>query len=238
MDKTRLRQLRCLVVDDEPLARKILQEYIEQTPGLDFAGSASNAFDANVLLQKENIEILFCDIKMPEMDGITFIRSLVNPPKVIFTTAFTEFGPEAFDLGVLDYLTKPISLERFTKAIQKIYKDSDESGFDDTRKVKDFLFFKSNRAFHKVELDDILFLEAFGNFVKIHTPTKVLLVNDRISALEKKLPFHQFARAHKSFLVGLNHISIIHTNTLEIGTRRIPIGEVYKSDLIIKLKIK
>lgn len=238
MDKTKLRQLRCLVVDDEPLARKILQQYIEQTPGLDFAGSAKNAFEAKTFLQKENVEILFCDIKMPEMDGITFIRSLVNPPKVIFTTAFTEFGPEAFDLGVLDYLTKPISLERFTKAIQKIYKDSDESGFDDTRKPKDSLFFKSNRAFHKVELEDILFLEAFGNFVKIHTPTKVLLVNDRISALEKKLAANTFARAHKSFLINLKHITIVHHHSIELGKSKIPIGDVYRNELMKKLNLK
>jgi DNA-binding LytR/AlgR family response regulator len=230
-------KLHCLVVDDEPIAQQILEKYIAQIEALQLVGKANNAFEALNILHREKIDVLFLDIKMPSLSGLEMLKTLQNPPKVILTTAFSEFAVESYEYGITDYLLKPISFERFLKAVNKILmpKNLDfplEIVQEKPTSKNEFIFFKADKKIHKFYFKDILFIEGSGNYVKIHTENATpLMVLEKLSDLEEKLPQNQFMRVHKSFIVNISHIKQIEGNMLKIKGKTVTISQSYKSNL-------
>ncbi len=230
-------KLHCLIVDDEPIAQEILEKYISQMEALQLVGKANNAFEALNILHREKIDVLFLDIKMPSLSGLDMLKTLQNPPKVILTTAFSEFGVESYEYGITDYLLKPIPFERFLKAVNKILipKNIDfplEKVQENLPTENEFIFFKADKKIHKFYFKEILFFEGSGNYVKIHTEkVPPLIVLEKLSELEEKLPKNQFLRVHKSFIVNISHIQQIEGNMLKIKDKTVSISLTYKQNL-------
>lgn len=225
-----------LIVDDEPLARQVLERYVATRTDLHVVGSCANAFEALALLGRERVDILLCDIKMPEVDGFAFLRSLTRPPRVILTTAHPEYALESYDIGVVDYLMKPIALDRFLKAINRaIHPATDLIVAPFQKKPLDYLFFKVDKTFRKVFINDIQFIEAYGNYVKVHTDDGMLLVPGKISALEATLDTERFIRVHKSYLVALAKIRQIEGGQIHFEQAIVPVGESYRAAFLGRL---
>jgi DNA-binding LytR/AlgR family response regulator len=226
---------KCLLVDDEPPALKILEQYIAMTDQLEIVGSCNNAFQAMELLKKNNIDIIFLDIQMPKLTGTSFLKTLTHKPQVIFTTAYKEFASDAFDLDAIDYLVKPFSVERFLKAVNKITQVN-TSPVEKERSVitpdVSFLYFRSERKMIKVFLDDILYVESIKDYIKIYRVSdKPLLVKQSISTIEAMLPQHLFTRVHRSFIVSVVKVTAFTSQDVEIGNIEIPIGRLYSTGL-------
>jgi DNA-binding LytR/AlgR family response regulator len=227
----------CLIVDDEPIAQQILEKYILQIEALQLVGKANNAFEALNILHQEKIDILFLDIQMPSLSGLEMLKTLQNPPKAILTTAFSEFGVESYDYGITDYLLKPIPFNRFLKAVNKILmpknpefpeKQSDEKQVS----IPTFIFFKADKKIHKYYFADILFIEGSGNYVKIHSAAeRPLVILDKLTELQEKLPTNQFIRVHKSFIINILHIQKIEGNMINIKDKVIPISATFRPNL-------
>ena len=235
MDKP-LKKYKCLVADDEPQARNIIEAYIGELPYLTCVGTCKNAFEVLTTLQNTQVDILFMDIQMPNLTGLQVVKSLENRPKIIFTTAYSEHAVEAFDLGVADYLMKPISFERFLKAINRCLADGNTPSVSEqisTSKLnyeEDFLFFKTDRTFQKVQMQHILFVEAYGNYAKIHLTDKILLVSEKISTIAEQLNISDFMRVHKSFIIAWSKIEKVENHQITIHQTNIAIGETYRKD--------
>ena len=226
----------CLIVDDEPIAQQILEKYISQIDVLNLVGKCGNAFEALNVLHKEPVDILFLDIKMPSLSGLDMLKTLKAPPNVILTTAFSEFGVESYEYGITDYLLKPISFERFLKAVNRLVipQNSKLTLYKPEDKIVEptFIFFKADKKIHKYYFSDILFIEGSGNYVKIHSQNeKPLMVLDKLTDLQNKLPQKQFIRIHKSFIVNVSHIQKIEGNMLDIYNKTIPISSTFKQNL-------
>lgn len=229
-------KLNCLIVDDEPIAQQILEKYISQIKALHLVENCNNAFDALNVLHREKIDVLFLDIKMPSLTGLDMLKTLQNPPKVILTTAYSEFGVESYEYGTTDYLLKPISFERFLKTVNKILMPQNTPLATNQTKEKaeepTFIFFRADKKIHKYYLKDILFVEGSGNYVKIHTLNeKPLMVLDKLTELQEKLPEKQFIRVHKSFIVNILHIHKIEGNMINVKDKEIPVSATFKSKL-------
>jgi DNA-binding LytR/AlgR family response regulator len=224
-----MNRINCLVVDDEPIAREIIETYCSHLPNLIVVGSCGNAFEAKMLLQKVRIDILFLDINIPVMDGISFLKTMKTPPQVIFTTAYKEYAIDAFDLAATDYLLKPFSLERFIVAIDKAVEKIQDAGIaienTDTEK---YFFVKTEGKIYKIFLDDILYAEANGNNTRIVTAQNTLIPAMTFTAIEKLLPATSFIRVHRSFIINKSKISHIEGNRVHIASIEIPIGSSYK----------
>ena len=233
---------KCLLIDDEPLALNVLESYINSIPTLELAGKCSNAFEAMKILQTGSIDILFLDIKMPKLSGTEFLRTLRNPPRVIFTTAFKEFAIEAFDLDAVDYLLKPISLARFIKAITKIEGKTENQLPKDNIQVeqnKPFLYFRVDRKMVKVFLDDMVYVESLKDYVKIvRVNDRPLIVKQSISSLEEMLPRNKFIRIHRSFIISISKVKAFTQQDIEINGEEIPIGRAYQQQLKLLLKVE
>ena len=226
----------CLIVDDEPIAQEILEKYISQIDVLNLVGKCGNAFEALNVLHKEPIDILFLDIKMPSLSGLDMLKTLQNPPNVILTTAFSEFGVESYEYGITDYLLKPISFERFLKAVNKLVIPQNSkltlTQLEEKIVEPTFIFFKADKKIHKYYFSEIAFIEGSGNYVKIHSQhEKPLLVLDKLTDLQNKLPQKQFIRIHKSFIVNVSHIQKIEGNMIKIEDKVIPISATFKPNL-------
>jgi DNA-binding LytR/AlgR family response regulator len=199
-------------------------------------GKCGNAFEALNVLHKEQIDIVFLDIKMPSLSGLDMLKTIQNPPHVILTTAFSEFGVESYEYGITDYLLKPISFERFLRAINKLVIPQNSKLTlpqpEDKIVEPTFIFFKADKKIHKYYFSDILFIEGSGNYVKIHSQhEKPLLVLDKLTDLQNKLPQKQFIRVHKSFIVNVSHIQKIEGNMLTIHNKILPISTTFKQNL-------
>ncbi len=233
-------KLNCIIVDDEPLAQDVLDTYISRIEALHLAARCKNAFEAMNVLHKKKIDIMFLDIKMPTLSGLEMLKTIDNPPKVILTTAFSEFGAESYEYGVIDYLLKPIAFERFLKAVNKILIPARTSTPDEapTEKstVPEVIFFKADKKIHKYFFADILYFQGSGNYVKVVVKTeKAILVLDKMSELMEKLPDDLFMRVHKSYIVNLNHIKQFHGNMIKISDDEIPLGHSYKEKFMKRL---
>lgn len=225
-------KLSCIIIDDEPLARKGLTEYVEEVPFLQLAGNYENAIKASVYLQSNQVDLMFLDIQMPKQSGIEFLKSLQNPPLVIFTTAFSEYALESYTLDVIDYLLKPIPFNRFLQASQKafdFYQLHQKANADIPRS---FFFVKCDHKYEKVNYADILYLEAMQNYCVIHTPDRKLIAYLTISGLESQLPKSKFIRVHKSFIVSIDKISALDSHEICVGKARIPISRSMKNDVM------
>lgn len=226
-------QIKCLVVDDEPLATRVLEKHIANIDHLEVEAIVHNAIDAFNVLNQKQIDLMFLDIKMPKISGLEFIKSLKNPPKIILTTAFREFALDGFELEVMDYLLKPISFERFLKAISKYPEGKTEispSLQSPTEITKEFIFVREDKRMKKVRFDDILFIESIKDYVKIITESESILTYIKISYLEENLP-KEFLRTHKSFMINSNKIDAYSASEVEISDTSIPIGRYYKQSV-------
>jgi two-component system response regulator LytT len=235
--------IRCLAVDDEAYASEIIAGYISKIPDLELVGTTTNPFEAISLVQGGNVDLVFLDIQMPELNGIQFLKICGGNCKVILTTAYTEYALDGFDHGVIDYLLKPIPYERFYKSIEKarIIINSAQTGKVEPAPpvispAMEYLFIKgdSKNKFIKVELKDILYVEGLKNYLSVYTSTQRLITYQSLKDFESQLPENQFTRVHKSYIIALSKISLIDGNTIYIKDQSIPVGETYK-DKFFKL---
>jgi DNA-binding LytR/AlgR family response regulator len=225
----------CLIVDDEPMARELIQTYCSHLHFLNVVGCCCNALEAKSALQKQEIDILLLDINMPVLDGIAFLKTLTQQPQVIFTTAYKEYAINAFDLSACDYLLKPFSLERFIIAVDKAIERLDKKEIHPGNvfeKREDFFFIKSNGKIIKIQHDDFLFAEAQGNYIKIVSSNITTIANMTFAGFEDLLPKNTFIRVHRSFIINKSKISHIEGNTVFIDKMEIPIGSNYKESFI------
>jgi DNA-binding LytR/AlgR family response regulator len=226
---------KCLLVDDEPLAIEVLEKYIEAVDQLQVVGTCRNAFQAMEFLQKNPVDLIFLDIHMPKLTGTSFVRTLQHPPKIIFTTAYKEHAIDAFELDAVDYLLKPISLERFLRAVNKLTQTTfthPEEISVITEAASGFIYFRSDRKMVKLFYDEILYIESIKDYIKIvREGNAPLLVKQSISSTEELLPPHLFLRIHRSFIVALQKITAFTNNDVEIQRMEIPIGRLYKPQL-------
>lgn len=224
--------LRCIVVDDEPIARKGLEEYVAEIPYLNHVGSFENATDATKFLSNHSVDLMLLDIRMPRLSGIDFLKSLSEPPLVIFTTAFPQYALESYELNVLDYLVKPISPERFKKATQKAL---DYFSLKHPQTLPDYFFIKCNQQLEKILFNEVLFVEAMQNYCIIHTPARKLICYVTLTAMSAKLPTDRFMKVHKSFIVALDKVTGIEGSLLKIGGSVIPVSRSLRQEVIGKI---
>lgn len=223
--------IRCVITDDEPLARKGLQGYVEKTGFLQLAGMCEDALQLNTLLKQQQVDLLFLDIEMPYLTGIDFLKNLSNPPQVILTTAYENYAIQGFELNVLDYLLKPVSFERFLKAANKAY---DYFSLRQTG-TQEYFFIKTEYKLEKVLFADILFAEAMENYVAIYTEDKKLITHATLKSVQECLPATSFLQPHKSYIVNMQHIGAIQGNVLHVGKYEVPVSKYQKEDVLEKI---
>ncbi|MBI9067489.1 MAG: response regulator transcription factor [Salinivirgaceae bacterium] len=230
--------INCLVVDDEPLAREAIKEYIKRVPELHIAEECENAIQALSALRRNKIDLIFLDIEMPEINGISFIQTLKNIPGVIFTTAYRNYAVEAFDLDVIDFLLKPISFKRFLMAIDKFYQRSGSKEITQTAKSETpkYLNVKADRRTHKIELQSIIYLESLKDYVKIVCENESIVTHESLSNLEDLLEADGFIRIHRSFVVAVNKIKSFDAETIFIEGKELPISRTYKKLVLSRLE--
>jgi DNA-binding LytR/AlgR family response regulator len=233
-------KIRCLLVDDEPPALEVLESYINSVENLEIVAQCHNAIQAFNIMQSNQVDLVFLDIKMPQLLGTDFLKTLKNPPKVIFTTAYRDYAIEAFELEAVDYLMKPISFERFFKAVAKIMKlnnpITDAKTFQPN--VDAFLYFKVDRKMVKVLTNEILYIESLKDYIKIFTnqPSKILVVKQTMASIEEMLSEVNFIRIHRSFIVALDKIKAFTPNHIHIADQELPIGRLYSHKILERLK--
>ncbi len=231
--------IKCLIIDDEPLAIKVIKGHIDQIPSLELTASCTSAMKAFHIFNQQKIDLLFLDIEMPEINGIEFIKSLAQPPAIILTTAYREYAIQSYEIEVVDYLLKPISFQRFFKAFNKYLKFHPDSIPNDVPTLPSMdrgsIYVYSNKKNIKVNFAEILYIESIKDYVRIHTNTKKIISKDTISRYERLLP-DSFLRVHRSYIVNCSKISAFTHHDIEIGKKEIPIGTSYKKSVIELLK--
>jgi DNA-binding LytR/AlgR family response regulator len=227
--------IRCIIVDDEPLAIDALSALLKRFSEIEIIATCPDAFKAFEVLQKQDVDLVFLDINMPEMSGLSFLKSLQNPPKVIFTTAHREYAFDAFELDVVDYLLKPVSHSRLMKSISKFHEQTatkaTEKQAGKTRSEADHIFIRAERKMVKVFYDDILYVEGLKDYVKIITNTDTVVTKMQMGNMEKILPDKQFIRCHRSYIVNRKKITAFTKYDIEIGKIEIPIGSSYSENI-------
>jgi two-component system, LytTR family, response regulator len=229
--------IQCAIIEDEPLAQNILKKYIEDHPALELKAVCNNAEEAQKVLLRQDVELLFLDINLPKLSGVSFLKTLPHQPLVIFTTAYPEYAVEGFELDAIDYLLKPFSFERFLKAANKAVQQLNKKEIAEQTSPS-FIFLKADKKVHKVNLDDILYLEAAGDYIKVVTGSGQYIVNDTLKSLQDELPPVQFIRVHKSYIISRNKIKFFAGNYVKVGNADIPIGNSYKEEISTRLKEK
>lgn len=223
--------IRCLIVDDEPLARKGLKEYVADVDFLELAGECDTALKAAAVLQAQQIDLMFLDIQMPRMTGLAFLRSLPQPPLVVITTAYPDHALEGFELDVLDYLLKPIPFDRFLKSVLKARSQLNLRQKD----TADWFFIKCDNKLEKIAFGDVLYAEALQNYVAIHTTSRKFITYLTFKGVEDYLPAERFVKVHKSFIVAVDKIDSIEGNELLVGGHHIPISRNLKEEVMQKI---
>jgi len=228
--------INCLIVDDEPIARQGIQEYIDQVEFLHAAAVCKNAIEASSVLQNNHIDLVFLDIQMPKITGIDFLKNLSNPPLVIFTTAFPEYAIEGYELNVMDYLLKPISFERFFKSVLKVQAYLSLRLRHEVTQVENYFFIKSNQKIEKVLIEDILYVEALSNYVILYTKNKKHIVYMSFKGMESQLPEGLFIKIHKSYIVAVNAIQTIDNNEVILADHILPISKSYRTQVMQRIE--
>lgn len=222
--------IKCLIIDDEPSSQNVLQQFASKLDFLQLEGVCNSALEAMGFLKTNPVDLLFLDINMPYLSGLSFYKSLQNPPLVIFTTAYSEYALDGFDVNATDYLLKPFSFERFFKAVTKardVLSDKTE---------QEHIIIKADKKLHQVKFIDILFVEALGDYIKIHLKNKTLVTYKTLSKIKSELPESSFLQVHKSYVINKNCIDYIEGNQVLIQTHKIPLGQKFKTDFLIRLK--
>jgi DNA-binding LytR/AlgR family response regulator len=222
--------IKCIIVEDETLAQDVLRSHLQKIDRLELVAICNNALEAREVLSKQGVDLMFLDIQLPGMTGLNFLRSLPTPPLVVLTTAYSEYAVESYEFNIIDYLLKPVSFERFCKAINKIV---DGRLYTQVTKGKDnfagdHIFVKSNGKFYKVNFSEIVFIEGMKDYLKIHFREYSLVTLQTMNDMEKILPVKQFIRVHKSYIIAVAHIKSIYGNSIEMENETIPVGINYK----------
>jgi DNA-binding LytR/AlgR family response regulator len=220
--------IRCLVVDDEPLARKLLISYVETCHDLVLVGACATAMEARIKLREEKIDLVFLDIQMPQLTGMQLLQTLNTKPAIVFTTAYRDYAPEAFEVDAMDYLVKPISQERFLKAVDKYYERFRPDKVSVNGEVDDTIFIRADRVQHKVFKSTILYVESLDNYVKVVLKDKTIITRETITSLEKRLSPPDFVRIHRSFIVNSKNIQTLSLESIRIGDKELPLGRAFK----------
>ena len=233
------KEIFCVIVDDEPVARDILISYIEKIPNLNLIKSCKNAIEAFEILNTQKVDLFFLDINMPEVSGLSLAKMIGKNSKVIFTTAYREYAVEGFNLKAVDYLLKPIAFERFLEAVNK-YFETLKVGDNTLEKIKEvaseFFFVRSERKMVKINYDEILYIESLSDYVKIHQEEKTIVTRETITNIEAKLPQAQFLRIHRSYIVAVKNIESYTNEFVEIKSKALPISRTYKESILKKME--
>ena len=235
--------MKCIIIDDEPLAIEVIESYIDRLDDFEIVAKCSNALKAFEILQKQTINVIFLDIQMPKLTGIEFLKSLQNPPQIIFTTAYRDYAIESYELDIVDYLLKPISFDRFLKAIGKLYRENKtieptSPSLQITEKEDSYIYLKVDKKMVKILLKDILYIESLKDYVRIKTTEKTVVSHQKISYLEEKLPEECFMRIHRSYIVSLSKVESYSSTTIEVPNQELPIGRNYKNQVLTVLNGK
>lgn len=233
--------IKYIIVDDENAAHDIIEDYGKNLPNLALKKNCYTAFEAIAYLNNHKVDLIFLDINMPKLSGFEFLKTITNPPKVIVTTAYSEFALEGYELNVSDYLLKPFSFQRFISAVNKVSDTLTLNVVSENKMAPETIsspsiFLKNNKKHYKVKLGDILFAEAYGNYVKVHLLDQVIITHQTLSAFEKVLQEKQFLRTHKSYIISIDKIDHIEGNRIHIEDYKIPIGKTYKINISKLLK--
>ena len=226
-----MKRISCLVIEDEPASQEILRKYITDFPRLACKGYCTSAFEAAEALRIESVDVLFLDINLPRLSGMEFYRSLNDPPPVIFTTAYPEYAIEGFEVNAVDYLVKPISFERFVRAVNRYLDSRASSPF-----AESYLTLMVDKKMHKVDFDSILFVEGMGDYVKVHTIKTTLIVLTTLHKLQEQLPAMDFPRIHKSYMISFAKLEYVEGNRAIVANHQVPIGQTYRSDFLTMLQ--
>jgi two-component system, LytTR family, response regulator len=230
--------MRCIIVDDEPLAHEILSDYISKNNSLELVNSYTNPIEAFSSIERDKIELIFLDVQMPELTGIQFLKLLGDKCKVILTTAYPEYALDGYEHNVVDYLLKPISFERFQKACVKLMSNTNNASIEEERIELDHLFVKTEHKIIRIDLSSILYIEGLKDYISIYTATERILTLMNMKKVEELLPTKRFIRVHKSYIVSLEKIDSIEKNRIYIAEQGIPIGDTYKEEFYIRLEGK
>lgn len=214
--------MHCLIIDDEPVARDILTRYIDDTPMLTLAGECESAVDAISFLKEHKVDLLFLDINMPKLSGISFLKSLIHPPKVIMTTAYSEYALEGYELDVIDYLLKPFSFERFLKAVNKVPAGEQNE--------QAHVVIRADGKTYRIAEKDIFLVESMGDYITLHTEDQKHTFNQTLKSFAEELTGSEFLRVHKSYLVSLKHIDYLEGNIIHLKGHEVPVGHSYKAE--------
>jgi two-component system, LytTR family, response regulator len=222
--------IKCIIVEDEELAQDVIKSHLQKTEGFELMGVFPNAPEALKALQTLEVDVMFLDIRLPGMSGLNFLRTLPDPPLVVLTTAYAEYALESYEFSVIDYLLKPISFERFSRAVNKIVNGRlfSPAAKEKDKSPEDHIFIRSNSKFFRVSFSEIIYIEGMKDYLKIHTPDYTLVTHQTMNELEKSLPPRQFIRVHRSFIIAISYIKAIYGNSVEVGKATIPIGISYK----------
>ena len=232
-------KINCIIVDDEPIARDILETFVAKMSNLQLKKSCKNVMEAFEIINSENIDLIFLDIHMPEVSGLTLAKSIPKKTKIIFTTAYREYAVDGFNLQAVDYLLKPISFDRFMQAVQKYFDTIPDKRTEileeKSEEKSDFIFVRSERKMVKINFDDILYIESLSDYVKIHLQEKTIVTRETITNIEAKLPNNPFLRIHRSYIVSLKKIDSFTNEFIEINKKALPISRSYKEIVLQKL---
>jgi DNA-binding LytR/AlgR family response regulator len=234
--------MKCIVVDDEALARKLLETYIKQIPNLELVAMCKNPMEAADILQREQIDLIFLDIQMPQISGISFLKGLTQKPYVIFTTAYESYALEGYALNIVDYLLKPFGFERFFQAVNKVFervKSTTSAILEQAETIektqKDYILVKSEHRVHRIRLKDIDYIQSMQAYVSFYCNGERIMSLNTMKRLEVELPKDQFIRVHKSYIIAIDKVEILEGNQVVIGTQRIPIGASYREVVMAEI---
>ena len=229
-------KLRCVIVDDEPLSIEVMEGYLKKIPNIEVVATFNDAISVMSILSEQDIDFLFLDIEMPKLSGIDFLRSITNPPMVIITSANKNYALDGYELNVVDYLLKPITLERVIRAVNKIIKKKSKKTIKPTpQESTDYIFLKENKKMIRLVLSDIQYIESIKDYVKVVTENKTVVTKQNLSHFEQILDPSEFVRVHRSFIVAIRHIDAFTSASVEIGKLEIPIGRLYKDEALKRL---
>lgn len=229
----------CLIVDDEPIAREIIENHLSKINGLELVSSCKNALQAFEFINNQAVDLIFLDINMPEISGLSFARSMNKHIKIIFTTAYREYAIDGFDLQAVDYLLKPISFERFLQAVNKYMDENTAVELPKNQtilpEVFDYIFVRADRKMMKINFSEIRYIESLSDYIQIHLDDKIIVTRESITNIEAKLPQNKFLRTHRSYIVSIAHIDSFTNEDIEMGKTEIPISRTYKTEVLKKL---
>ncbi len=233
-------KLKTFIIDDEPLAQKGLEDHINETGFLELIGKAEDPIEATEILTTKNIDLIFLDIQMPKMSGIDFLKKLKNPPIIVICSAYAEYALQSYELDVLDYLLKPVTFDRFTRAVIKAkeYFELKQKGKSHLYLADDYFYIKCNNKIEKINLPDLVYLEATGNYVNIHTNNRKFIAYLTLKGIESYLPKEKFIRIHKSYLISIDKIQHIDVEEVKVGEIVLPVSRSYRNDLIERINRK